>query len=100
MYLEKTPKARPGICTVIVGITLFFTAIVLALVNVFSPNWVSFILIGAAIMIILIGSTKLFLVLRKSSKVKQIVTDADEKIESFSRKIINSLSFRQSHYDI
>ena len=84
MYLEKTPKARPGICTVIVGITLFFTAIVLALVNVFSPNWVSFILIGAAVMIILIGSIKLFLILRKSSKVKEIFTDADDKIESYS----------------
>ena len=84
MYLEKTPKARPGICTVIVGITLFFTAIVLALVNVFSPNWVSFVLIGAALMVILIGSIKLFSILRKSSKVKENVTDTDKKMDSIS----------------
>lgn len=86
MYLEKTPKARPGICTVIVGITLFFVAIVLALVNVFSPSWISFILIGSAVMIILIGSIKLFKLLRKNSKIKENVQDnkKTEKADSIS----------------
>lgn len=60
-FLEHQPQARPGICTILVGLTIFTLGLLLSFLGKIQPHWVAYSLVGVGLLVTFIGSLQLFL---------------------------------------
>jgi len=86
-YLEKSPKARPGICTLIVGFFWLLTAVALLVLNGVYPTWVSLILISASLLIIAVGSLALIRLYTKP-KERRVTTVPEIRVDESDKQLI------------
>jgi len=95
-FLENQPQARPGICTILVGLTLFTFGLVLTLLGAINPNWTSLSFVVIGLIVTFVGSFQLFLYFHNvNEKRHQInrIENGDQRSDTIALATSSKYSF-------